>query len=422
MIRFLMLVLLVVVVAVTGTLLLLKDPGYVLLSYGGYAVETTLSFVFLAGLVTVVLLNLLIRIIRISWNLPEHIHQWGSRRKGVRTRMELNEGLRELAAGHWHSAERKLVHSARTSEMPLINYLGAARAAQRQGAHEQRDAYLQLAYEHSQSPEMALGLTRAELQMDHGQLEEALATLAHLQEIESGNTQVLQLLLAVYQRLGEWRALRGVLPELRKNKVVSEQKYQELETEIARQLLTRAAQQNDMDALQREWDDLPRSLRDDEHLVLAYAGHLQALGQGSTAEQVLHQALKHAWNTDMVYLYGLVEGEDPAKQLKFAETLLQQHEHNPVLHLTLGRLCLRNRLWGMARTHLENSIKVDPRAETYRDLGLLLERLGDHDTALECCQKGLADAMAHLPSLVPDLEPSEIRQEANTVQDRSPAE
>ena len=56
MIRFLMLVLLVVVVAVTGTLLLLKDPGYVLLSYGGYAVETTLSFVFLAGLVTVVLL------------------------------------------------------------------------------------------------------------------------------------------------------------------------------------------------------------------------------------------------------------------------------------------------------------------------------------------------------------------------------
>ena len=187
-------------------------------------------------------------------------------------------------------------------------------------------------------------------------------------------------------------------------------------------MLTRAAQQNDMDALQREWDDLPRSLRDDDHLVLAYAGHLQALGQGSTAEQVLHQALKHAWNTDMVYLYGLVEGEDPAKQLKFAETLLQQHEHNPVLHLTLGRLCLRNRLWGMARTHLENSIKVDPRAETYRDLGLLLERLGDHDTALECCQKGLADAMAHLPSLVPDLEPSEIRQEANTVQDRSPAE
>ncbi len=106
-------------------------------------------------------------------------------------------------------------------------------------------------------------------------------------------------------------------------------------------------------------------------------------------EPILRKALKHKWDRVLVRLYGLVQGEDISKQLAFAERMLASHSRDATLHLTVGRLCLRNSLWGKARSYLEESIAIQPTPEAYRELALLLESQGDHATAADYYQKGL---------------------------------
>jgi HemY protein len=84
-----------------------------------------------------------------------------------------------------------------------------------------------------------------------------------------------------------------------------------------------------------------------------------------------------------------VESSSSAKQLTSAESWLKKHSTNPVLLFTLGRLCLRNKLWGKARSYLEASISIDPSAYAYRELGALLETMGEPDKALTCFKAGL---------------------------------
>jgi HemY protein len=94
-----------------------------------------------------------------------------------------------------------------------------------------------------------------------------------------------------------------------------------------------------------------------------------------------------------VYLYGQLEGGDRKRRLDDAEAWLRDHEKDPVLLLTLGRLCLANQLWGKARAYLEASVQIAPTVETYQALGTLLEQLGEPDKAMHCFRQGMALAV-----------------------------
>ncbi|HQW58531.1 MAG TPA: hypothetical protein PK583_06220, partial [Gammaproteobacteria bacterium] len=66
-----------------------------------------------------------------------------------------------------------------------------------------------------------------------------------------------------------------------------------------------------------------------------------------------------------------------------------EHFTNPILLLTLGRLCLANQLWGKARDYLEKSLNLMPLPETYAALGFLMEYLELREKSEEYYKKGL---------------------------------
>src|SRR5690606_23028753 len=99
------------------------------------------------------------------WNLPARLRARLARRRQVRARRALTRGLIEISEGRWKEGERRLVRNARDSEVPLINYLMAARAAQLLSADERRDAHLKAAYESTPQATVAVLLTQAELQI-----------------------------------------------------------------------------------------------------------------------------------------------------------------------------------------------------------------------------------------------------------------
>ncbi len=106
-------------------------------------------------------------------------------------------------------------------------------------------------------------------------------------------------------------------------------------------------------------------------------------------------------------LFGLVEGKDASKQLKRVEGWLASHGEDPDLLLAAARLCLRNELWGKARSYLESVIALRPTPEAYQEYGQLLNRLGESADAAQAFRDGLnLVTEAPLPA-IPHLGPEE---------------
>jgi HemY protein len=306
----------------------------------------------------------------------------------------IKQGQLDLAEGRWASAQRHLHRAAEAERYPLFYYLGAARAANEQGRYDERDTLLERALERQPQAELAVALNHAQLQMDQGQDDQALETLDAMQARYPGNAQVLRLLQRLHVRRGDWSAVIRLLPELRKGKVLPATELAELEQRAWGQNLSLTHEGNDdaqavRQALERAWEQLTAAQRQEPRLVLAYAEQLRQAGAQKEAEHVLRTTLKRQYESPLARLYGLVRGDDPARQLQFAEGLLKAHPSDPSLLLTLGRLCLQQRLWGKARDYLESSLRFQRNPETCAELARLLASLGETTRSNQLFEEGL---------------------------------
>jgi HemY protein len=371
-------------------IVLSRDSGYALLSFGNYTVELSLALLLLILGTLFVALYLGIRLIARTLHLPRDMRDWQRKRGSQMAQQAMTRGLLEMSEGNWHSAERRLVRFADRSETPLLNYLAAARAAQLQGAHERRDSYIRLAHETMPSADVAVSLTQAELQLADQQLEQALATLKHLRSVAPRHTYVLRLLRRLYEQLGDWEHLRELLPELRRRKVEGENDLNRLEVRTHRALLEQAFLSSNARQLGLAWADVPRNLREDPQLLGDYAGYLQEGGEDNKAEQLLSTALAKRWDAGLGEIYGLLETDEPGRQLAQMEQFLADRPDDPILLLTLGRLSLRAHLWGKARGYLEACIGRNGPPQAYRELGQLLERMHEPEQAIDVYRRGLS--------------------------------
>jgi HemY protein len=382
--------------------LLGRDTGYVLLSFGNYTVEMSLALLLMLIAALFALLYFGIRVVVRTVHLPQDVRQWKQRRGSRLAQQAMTRGLLEMSEGSWRNAEKRLVRFADRSETPLLNYLAAARAAQLQGAHDRRDGYIRLAHDAMPSADVAVSLTQAELQLADHQLEQALATLKHLRSVAPKHNYVLRLLRRLYEQLGDWEHLRELLPELRRRKVDDEESLQRLEMRTHSALLEQAFLARDEHRLGVAWADVPRAMRSHPQLLGDYAGYLQEMGHDEKAEQLLRDALKKQWDANLVETYGLLESAEPGKLLSMMERFLPDHPDDATLLLTLGRLSLRAQLWGKARGYLEACIARGGPPQAFRELGQLLERMQEPERAIEVYRRGLSGTGGPEPVPLPE--------------------
>lgn len=381
--------LIVALIAVTAGLLAHQDEGYVLFGRGYSTMEMSLSLFLTLFLLTSIFAYVMLRFIIRSWEMPEQLKRWRREKLAKKARKVSLQGLINLSQGQWKKAERMLLGGVKHSDMPLLNYLSAAKAAQKQNAPDRRDHYLAMAHESMPEADFSVKLTQAELQFAHGQNEQALATLVHLHNLAPKHPHIMMLLSRLYFKLKSWDDLKILLPKLRKEKVLPEKAIFDLERDTYIELINRFHNQAKFNELQTLWRDISGDLKKDIYLQTIYCKKLISFNKHDEAEQLLKELLRKSWQPALIELYGYVKSSSPEKQLSFAESLLKDHENNPTLLLTLGRLCMHNDLWGKARSYLEASLGNKEKPETYKELGLLMEYLNEGKLAAEYFRKGL---------------------------------
>ena len=388
MVKLIVYILILAVVVLGAYLLVLDDPGFVLIKYGDFSVETTLAFGVVAMIMVMIVIHLALKLLRGILRLPDSMKKQSQNRRFAKSRRLLNQGLIDLAEGKFDQAETNLIKLVDYSESPLLHYLAAARAAQLQGKHDERDSYLKAAHEARPEAEIAIGVTQAELQLAHQQNEQALATLSHLHGISPRHDYVSMLLARVYFELEDWQPLVDLLPEIRKKKLIPEKRLRKIETQAYQGMLNAI---NDVNALEKAWYQIPRSNQTDPVLLLYYIDRINQLGAKiDSAESLIVTSLERQWDDRVITVYGEFNGKDANAQLKRAEKWLTDYGQNENLLLALGRICIRARLWGKAQGYLEASIGIRPTPAACLSLAELFgEHLKEKEKAASYYQKGL---------------------------------
>jgi HemY protein len=378
---------------------LLADPGYVIISFRGYVVE--MSVPVLMGLA--VLLLFAIWLLRKIFLAPRRLGEAAGRYRSARSGQKLTRGMIAVAEGNFARGEKMLARAASTSDSPLFNYLQAARAAHLQGRDDRRDEWLRLAYQDAPEAANAVLLTQAEFQLDRGQNEQALATLRRLDENSKDHAHALSLLGRLYFELEDWDSLAELLPRLKKNSQLKPETLDTWMIRVRREALNRAT---DSDAVAEAWKVVSRAHRSDPTLLEAYYSGLMRAGEHDRVEKELAASLKSNWQAPLVRLFGLVEATDTTKQLKRAENWLKNHDEDPDLLLAAARLCLKNELWGKARSYLETVISLRPTPEAYQEYGALLNQMGEGDAAAAAYRDGLGMVAAEPLTAIPHMDAS----------------
>jgi HemY protein len=383
------------------------DPGYLLIAFGDTTFETSLF----ALLVVVIVLYLVIKLILtvFHWVNPWHLVRFGRNYKEhlrVKSRSKTIEGLLYFTRGSWESSYNLLKKGMKDTDASVVNYLAAAYAAHQQGNKDAWMNCLETAENKYPAARSTINSLKAQLLFKSNQLEQCEAVLQQMKTSSLNDASLLQLLKDVYLKLNDWVQLEKLLPVLEKNSVIDGQEAELIRVRIFMENLYRISNQrvdfSDMEIgmqLEKAWKKGTAFYKHDEKIVKHYADLLFKLDQKEQAGKAIEAALNKSWSDELIKRYGELDFGAPHQQMLIAESWIQNRPGNAKLLVALGRLAMRNELWGKAREYFDTSIEISSTAEAHGELARLLKFLGEEKLADEHQEKFVQGVGAELPNL-----------------------
>ncbi len=377
--RWILVLVFVAALAAFGWHWVAADPGYVLVRLHGWRVQTTV-------IAAVIILLLAWAVLVAAWRLLRWPFGALSRRHRRLSRKRLADGLIALMEGRHGDAERDLNRASRLGALRGVALLASAEAASRRGEHGRG---LEILAEASQATPQAARVLRARMLRRDGKAGEAVALLAPDADkaaLPPGGWREMALsALAV----GDTRRALAALDPLQKSGALGMRGYAGLE---ARVLVAAIEDARDGVALNTLWSQLPKAQRRATAAIDAYARRAAGFGLVLPAMDELESALRREWSPELVEAYGVLAGGDLDARLRRAEGWFDLHPNDPALLLTLGRICVRSKLWGKARLYLERALALEPCSGAWEALGDAHAGQGDAAQAQRCYRNALAMA------------------------------
>lgn len=378
---------------------LLEHNGYVLINFRGYTVEMSVPVLIFVTFIVYLAIRSLVRL----WRAPRELGEMAAKARSKRASKRITKGFIALSEGKLARGERLLTKGAAESQTPLLNYLTAARAAQAQGDRQRRDGWLKMAQDSGSGAENAVLLTQAELQIAADEYSAARKSLTKIRTSQPNHPQALKLFGELLHIEQDWPALSDLLPQLRRTKIISARQLDEWTIESFEAQL--AVPNLDLDSINAYWNNLPRAMRKNGRLIRARIRSMVAGNNTDLAATTICKALKTDWDSELVAIYGKLKLGGKDGQLRQTEKWLNRYPEDPVILLAAGRACLRNELWGKARSYIESSIAIEATPAAYHELGQLMLRIDEPAAATTAFAKGLT--LSNAGSLdVPKLENS----------------
>lgn len=362
------------------------DLGYVRIIFHHWIIESNVWVWLGFNFLFVTTLWLILNLGKSLGSGATNFFSWRKSRSKTKAEHETSQGLLAFLEGYWSEAYRLLTHSAKNAQDPLVNYLAAAHAAGQLGKLKEAEAQLKKAYNHKGSSDFAVALTQASIQIKEQDYESALATLRRLNQQRAKHPHVLKLMGLVFEKLGDWSSFLSLRQEMRNLGILDQSMRssdKDIETSAWSRLFVQATDKlvgasnhnQDSETLADIWMRVPQKLRYDSDLIRSYAEQLHRLSMHNDAETLLRKVLGKQWGEALISLYGKTLADDPKEQLICAEKWLRERPNDAQLLLALGRISMRNELWGKAAEYFSASQKQAPSLDAAAELCRLYQHI-----------------------------------------------
>ncbi|MBN3811003.1 heme biosynthesis protein HemY [Paraburkholderia sp. Ac-20347] len=360
------------------------DAGQVLLVYPPYRVDVSLNLFVVGVVVAFLLLYAILRFVRNVVTMPRRVAAYRARARKEKAHSALRDAIGNLYAGRFSRAEKAARDSLADDNNKGAAGLIAANAAHRLHEYARRDDWLTQV----DDPELqeARLMATADMRADGRDADGALAALTEMRSQGGRRIHAQQIALRAQQQLKNWSEVLKLVKTLEKREALHPAVAVRLRQLAAENLLR--DRRHNADALLELWHALSPIERHSPRLADCAAELLIALERQADARKIVEEALAQNWDARLLRRYPDTAGDDALPLIQKAEAWRKERPDDGDLLFALGRLCLKQQLWGKAQSFLEAALKSanasnnEPlKIRSHRTLARLHEQLGDADKA-----------------------------------------
>lgn len=352
------------------------NPGNVVLFYPPYRVDLSLNFFLVLLVAAFMLVYFLVRAFNATVNMPRKVAAYRQNKRERDGNKGLRDALKALFEGRFGHAEKAALRAAELPENAGVAALIGARAAHRMRQQARRDQWLaRIASDNSMKT--ARLMTMTELLVDDHQPEAALEAVRELNASGTRHIHALQWSLKAEQQAKNWPEVLRLVRLLDKHKALHPALSARLRELAYDDLLSDNS--HDAESLQRVWTTIPNGDRIKPFVACRAATALNARGLHDEARVVCEEALAANWDERVLRAYR--DAAAPAGsaalllQIEHCEGWVRERPNDAELALTLGSLCLKQKLWGKAQRYLEQALSDASEPRMVRESHLKLAQL-----------------------------------------------
>ncbi len=314
-------------------------------------------------------------------DFPERVRAYRERRSELGALRGLREALKALFEGRFARAERAARRAQAIPPVASLAALVGARAAHRMQEYERREQWLSKAEGDTELTTARLILS-AEMWSEQRDSARALQVIERLHGAGARHIHAMRIALVAHLQSNHWQEAIRIVRALDKHRGLAEPISIAYRIMAYRGLL--ADSSDDLAALTRLWNSIPNADRRIPEVALEVARCFNRLQRGEEASRALEYALSENWSEALLEEYGRSSGGNVGAAIAQVEQWVQLQGRSAAALRCLGRICLRARLWGKARSYLEESQRLENNADTALALAELAEAVGDQALAAQC--------------------------------------
>ncbi|MTW09170.1 heme biosynthesis protein HemY [Pseudoduganella eburnea] len=352
------------------------NPGNVVLFYPPYRVDLSLNFFLVLLAASFMLVYFLVRAFNATVNMPRKVAAYRQNKRERDGNKGLRDALKALFEGRFGHAEKAALRAAELPENAGVAALIGARAAHRMRQQARRDQWLaRIASDNSMKTARLMTVT--ELLVDDHQPEAALEAVRELNASGTRHIHALQWSLKAEQQAKNWPEVLRLVRLLDKHKALHPALSARLRELAYDDLLSDNA--HDAESLQRVWATIPTADRLKPYVACRAATALNARGLHDEARVVCEESLAANWDERVLRAYrdaaAPVGSAALLVQIEHCEGWVRERPNDAELALTLGSLCLKQKLWGKAQRYLEQALSDASEARMVRESHLKLAQM-----------------------------------------------
>ncbi|MFT5816522.1 MAG: HemY protein [Psychroserpens sp.] len=387
----LLLILFLVVVVITP--MLIGEKGYILVSIGDFAIESTvitaiitLALCFLALALTIKFFRGGINFSFAAWNKIA----FASRRRALK---DFNKGIAAYVLGDYKQAEHLLAKSADASTFEHIAYLVAADAAQKQALKPNTDHYLgRLEQTTNTFKEAGLEAVLIKIKLLIGQqnYQQARTVIDEHHKHIGHDARLLRLEIELSLVEQRFDYVIKQLNMAQKQKSISTQTITLWQQQAFYGAFNSQIKQQDKNALLEYWQQLPKKIKQSETVVLAYC---QVLAENQVNEPLARLLLPVIKKGNAISLLKAVRTLPILKDdslMAAAQKHLHSEPHNALWLSLVAHFAMTSQQWSLAEKAFNSLVNLEDKPYDKVDLlafSLVLEQQGHLDKANQVLRK-----------------------------------